>query len=82
MALIVHPWRVCDSTRQRSTEVERQLHAEIDALETLIDTHGLPVKKKALDKVRKQLVGVSALVDLRFSRFQPQPASPFPIDPR
>ena len=64
VSLTVHPWRVFDSTRQRSEEVERQLHAEIDALEALLDTHGLPVKKKALDKVRKQLGGVSALVDL------------------
>jgi Family of unknown function (DUF6399)/IclR helix-turn-helix domain len=64
VSLTVHPWRVCDSTRQRAAEVEHQLHAEIDALEALIDTNGLPGKKKALDKVRKQLVGVSALVDL------------------
>jgi hypothetical protein len=64
VSLTVHPWRVCDSTRQRAAEVERQLHAEIDALEALIDTNGLPGKKKALDKVRKQFVGVSALVDL------------------
>jgi hypothetical protein len=63
VSLILYPWRLVDSTRQTSEEVERQLHAEIDALEALIDTNGLPVKKKALDKVRKQLVGVSALVD-------------------
>jgi hypothetical protein len=30
----------------------------------LIDTKGLPVKTSALDKVRQQLPGVSALVDL------------------
>ena len=59
----MHPWRLVDSTRQTSQEVERQLQAEIAALETLIETHGLPVKKSALDKVRKQLAGVSALVD-------------------
>lgn len=64
LSWLVHPWRLVDSTRQTSAEVERQLHAEIDALEALIDTNGLPVKKKALDKVRTQLVGVSALVDL------------------
>jgi hypothetical protein len=43
--------------------VERQLHAATQAIEALIDTSGLPVKKKALDKVRKHLAGVSALVD-------------------
>jgi Family of unknown function (DUF6399)/IclR helix-turn-helix domain len=63
VSLIVHPWRLVDSTRQTSAEVERQLQAETRAIEVLIETHGLPVKQKALDKVRKQLVGVSALVD-------------------
>jgi hypothetical protein len=51
------------STRQTSQEVERQLHADIEARETLIETNGLPMKKGTLDKVRKQLAGVSTLVD-------------------
>jgi hypothetical protein len=63
MSLILHPWRLLDSTPQTSPEVERQLQAEIAAIETLVETHGLPVKKKALDKVRRQLAGLSALVD-------------------
>ena len=60
----MHPWRLLDSARQTSEEVERQLHAETQAIEVLIETQGLPIKKKALDKVRKQLAGLSALVDL------------------
>jgi len=60
---IMHPWRLADSTRQTSQEVERQLQAELHALETLLATNGLPVKRDTLDKVRKQLAGVSALVD-------------------
>jgi hypothetical protein len=63
VSLIMHPWRLVDSTPQTSQEVERQLHAEITALETLVETHGLPVKKQALAKVRRQLAGLSALVD-------------------
>src|SRR2546425_9217046 len=63
MSLLVHPWRLVDSTRQTSADVERQLHAETRAIEVLITTSGVPVKKKALDKVHKQLAGVSALVD-------------------
>ena len=63
LSRIVHPWRLVDSTRQTSQEVERQLHVEIQVLETLLETHGLPVKKDTLDKVRKQLAGVSALID-------------------
>ncbi len=64
ISLSVHPWRVVDSTPQTAQEVEDQLQTEIDALETLIETNGLPVKKKALDKVRRQLADLSALVDL------------------
>jgi len=52
-----------DSTRQTSTEVERRLKVEVTALETLLATHGLPAKDDTLTKVRKQLAGISALVD-------------------
>lgn len=62
-SLRVQPWRLVDSTPHRSAEGERQLHAEVDAMEALSATHGVPVTKKAVDQVRKQLCGVSALVD-------------------
>jgi hypothetical protein len=64
LSLIMHPWRLVDSTRQTSRDVERQLQAEVEALEALMETHGVLVKKNALAKIRKQLAGVSALVDL------------------
>jgi hypothetical protein len=64
LSRIMHPWRLVDSTRQTSQEVEGQLHAELQALEMWLETNGLPVKKGTLDKVRKQLAGVSALVDV------------------
>jgi hypothetical protein len=63
VSLIMHPWRVADSTRQTSEDVERQLYAETRAIEELVETNALPVKKKALAKVRKQLADVAALVD-------------------
>ena len=63
LSRIIHPWRLMDSTRQTSQEVERQLHVELQTLETLLETNGLPVKPGLLDKVRKQLAGVSALID-------------------
>jgi hypothetical protein len=44
-------------------EVEEQLRAELGASETLLETDGLPMKKNTLDKVRKQLASISALVD-------------------
>jgi hypothetical protein len=60
---ILHPWRLVDSTRQTSKEVEEQLRAELQAIETLLETNGLPRKTDTLDKVQKQLAGISALVD-------------------
>ena len=60
---ILHPWRLADSTRQTSKEVEEQLGAELEVIETLLETNGLPRKKDTLDKVQKQLTGISALVD-------------------
>ena len=68
LSLILQPWRLLDSTRQRSPEVEHQLHAAIAALERLLQTHGVPLQTKALDKVRQQLAGVSALVDVWWRR--------------
>jgi Family of unknown function (DUF6399)/IclR helix-turn-helix domain len=61
---ILHPWRLADSIRQTSREVEEQLRAELKAIETLLETNGLPRKTDTLDKVQKQLAGISALVDL------------------
>jgi hypothetical protein len=66
----LHPWRLADSTRQTSQEVESQWRAELQALQTLLETNGLPVKNDTLDKVRKQLDGVSALVDFWWQTVQ------------
>src|SRR5215471_216686 len=64
LSRILHPWRLADSIRQTSQEVEEQLRAELKAIETLLETNGLPRKQDTLDKVHKQLVGISALVDV------------------
>jgi Family of unknown function (DUF6399)/IclR helix-turn-helix domain len=61
---ILYPWRLVNSIRQTSQEVEAQLRAELKAIETLLETNGLPMKKDILDKVCKQLTGIAALVDL------------------
>ena len=68
VSLLVHPWCIFNLMPQTSQEVESRLHAEIDALTALIETHGLPAQKKAVEKVRKQLAGWSALVDLWWQR--------------
>lgn len=64
LSRILHPWQLLDSTRQTSKEIEEQLRAELLAIETLLETNGLPMKKDTLDKVRKQLAGIAALVDV------------------
>ena len=61
---ILHPWRLVHAIRQTSPEGEEQLRAELKAVETLLETNELPRKKDTLDKVRKQLTGIAALVDL------------------
>ena len=64
LSRILHPWRLADSIRQTSQEVEKQLGAELQAIETLLETNGLPLKKNTLDKVQKQLAGIAALLDV------------------
>jgi hypothetical protein len=61
---ILHPWRLVNSICQTSQEVEEQLRAELKAIEALLATNGLPRKTATLDKVQKQLAGISALVDV------------------
>ena len=57
-----------DLSRQTSQQVEHRLQTEVATLETVIQTTGLPTKTTTLDKVRKQLAGVSALVDFWWQR--------------
>jgi DNA-binding transcriptional ArsR family regulator len=61
---ILHPWRLVDSIRQTSQEVEEQLRAELKAIETLLEANGLPRKTATVAKIQKQLAGIAALVDL------------------
>ena len=44
--------------------MEAQLAAEVTALQALIETNGLPLKQKVLDKVRKQLADLAAVIDV------------------
>jgi len=70
LSLILHPWNLLAALRQTATEGERRLRAEVIALETLIATHGFPAKDDTLTKVRKQLAGVSALIDFWWQRVE------------
>src|SRR6266446_318981 len=64
ISLQVHPWRVEDSVPQSAQEVEEQLAAEVTALQALMEANGLPLKQKVLDKVRKQLADLAAVIDV------------------
>ena len=64
MSLQMHPWRLEDSTPQSAQEVEAQLEAEVTALQVLIEANGLPLKQKVLDKARKQLADLAAVIDV------------------
>jgi hypothetical protein len=63
LSRILPPWRLTDSTRQTSQEVEEQLGAELQAIETLLESNGRPLKRDTLAKVQRQITGISALVD-------------------
>ena len=71
LSCLLHPWRLVDSTPQTSKTVEEQLRAELQAIETLLETNGLPMKKDTLAKVQKQLAGISALVDFWWQTVRP-----------
>ena len=78
---ILHPWRFADAICQTSKEVETQWRAELLAIETLLETNELPMKKATLDKGRKQLAGIAALVDLGW-QMVPQDLTPMAMPPR
>jgi hypothetical protein len=82
MSLQVHPWRVTDSTPQSSQEVEAQLAAEVAALQALLETNGLPVKKTVLDKVRKQLAGLAAVIDVWWQEVRQDVKNQIVLTPR
>ena len=63
LSLTVHPGRLVDSTRPTSPGGNASEHVKLQALETWLATHGLPVQQGPLAKVRTPLAGVSALID-------------------
>ena len=63
LSLTLHPFGIDDSAPQTSTQVEAQLHAEVEAIEALASTHQLPDRQATMTKVKKQLPALAALVD-------------------
>jgi len=82
MSLQVHPWRMTDSAPQSSQEVEAQLADEVAALQEVLETNGLPVKQKVLDKVRQQLAGLAAVIDVWWQTVRQDVHSQIALTPR
>jgi len=63
LSLAMHPFHIDESRVQNSKQVESHLQAEVTAIETLVQEHGLPARPEAMNKVNKQLPVLAALVD-------------------
>jgi hypothetical protein len=64
LSLTLHPFGIADSAPQTSAQVDRRLHAAVEAIEAFARRHQLPAHPDAINKVRKQLPALAALVDL------------------
>ena len=63
LSLTLHPFHLDDSTPQTSAQVYSRLEAEVAAIATLAQDHQFPVQHDAMQKARKQLPALAALVD-------------------
>jgi hypothetical protein len=80
LSLILHPFRLSDSTPQTSDQVESRLYAEVEAIEALASRHQLPARHPAMQKVRKQIPALAALVDFWWQGVW-QDVEPFVLSP-
>jgi len=63
LSLTLHPFGIADSAPQTSAQVTSRLHAAVEAIEALATRHQVPVRHHTMQKVRKQLPALAALVD-------------------
>src|SRR6266568_1485188 len=63
LSLTLHPFGIADSAPQTSAQVDSRLHAAVEAIVALAQRHQLPAHHDAINKVRKQLSALAALVD-------------------
>jgi hypothetical protein len=64
LSLTLHPFSIADASPQTSAQVYSHVHAAVAAIEALAERHQLPDRHKAMQKVRKQVPALTALVDL------------------
>jgi hypothetical protein len=81
LSLTLHPFHLSGSTPQTSAQVENQLMATVEAIETFARCHQLPVRHAAMTKVRKQVPALAALVDFWWQGVH-QDLEPFLLSPR
>ena len=81
LSLTLHPFGISDSAPQTSAQVDSRLHAEVEAIEALARHQQLPAHHDAMQKVRKQLPALAALVDFWWQGVE-QDLAPFVLSPR
>jgi Family of unknown function (DUF6399)/IclR helix-turn-helix domain len=81
LSLTLHPFRLADSTPQTSAQVASQLAAAVEAIEALAERQQLPARPRTMQKVRKQLPALAALVDFWWQGVW-QDVQPFALSPR
>jgi len=81
LSLTLHPFDVSDSAPQTSAQVDHRLQATVEAIEALARRHQLPAHDDAMNKVRKQLPALAALVDFWWQGVG-QDLAPFVLAPQ
>jgi hypothetical protein len=81
LSLTLHPFGIFDSAPQTSAQVDSRLQAEVEAIEVLARHHQLPAHHDAINKVRKQLPALAALVDFWWQGVG-QDLAPLVLSPR
>ena len=81
LSLTLHPFGISDSAPQTSAQVESRLHAEVEAIEAFARRHQLSAHHDAMNKVRRQLPALAALVDFWWQGVR-QDLEPFVLSAR
>jgi hypothetical protein len=81
LSLTLHPFDIADSAPQTSAQIASRLHTVVDAIATWAEHHQLPARHATMQKVRKQVPALAALVDLWWQGVW-QDVAPFVLSPR
>ena len=81
LSLTLHPFGISDSAPQTSAQVESRVHTAVEAIEAFARRHQLPAHHDAMNKVRRQLPALAALVDFWWQGVR-QDLEPFVLSAR